>query len=244
MKRLFAVLLSLAIVSTFSACGRKQTNSVNPSDNSETTIESNITETTITEDLTTNTTEEEITTVQSNAQSVIIEGNTITVTDDGSGNSVDDNGMEKTPIVTTRGINYEAQLGPMLFKVNSIQVAKIKAENSDVASAVNIEVGQEATLISLDITCENTSDDDIAFYPDQSIVVTDHKEQISCMTFWSDNVGGDFLGNVEKTGQIFFIAEKTPADEIASFSIRIDAPHNSNYDKVSDDLKIDFNINK
>lgn len=241
MKKITAILLTVLFVFMCCACGNDK-----PAEQNDTTAApvADVTETTTTDKTEPEETTDAETEPAMSDGNVIIDGNTITVSDDGTGEPVDEEGMKKTPVVTTRGINYETMLGPVLFKINSIQIAVISADNETYASYVGIETGKEYTLISIDMTVENTSDEDVYFYPDQSTVITDHKEQITSNLLASDSVGGDFYGNVEKTGQVFFIAEKTPADELESFNLRIDGPSGSSHSRLTDDITIKFNIQK
>ena len=241
MKKVIAILLTVLFVFMCCACGKDQPAEPTQNDTTAAPV-ADVTETpTADEPEETDAPETEPASTDGH---VAIDENTITVSDDGTGEPVDEEGMKKTPVVTTRGINYETMLGPVLFKINSIQISVISANNETYASYVGIETGKEYTLISIDMTVENTSDEDVYFYPDQSTVITDHKEQITANLLASDSVGGDFYGNVEKTGQVFFIAEKTPANELASFNLRIDGPSGSSHSRLTDDITIKFNIQK
>lgn len=241
MKKFVAILLTVLFVFMCCACGKDQPAEPTQNDTTAAPV-ADVTETP-TADKPEETAALETEPAVSDA-TVSIDGNTITISNDRTGKSVDEDGLKKNPIVTTRNIGYETTLGPVLFKINGIEVSVVSAENSTVASVLDIEIGKEYTLISIDMTVENTSENDISFYPNQSTIITDHKEQINANLFGSDDVGGDFYGNVEKTGQVFYIAEKTPADELTSFNLRIDAPHNSSYDRLSENITITVNIQK
>lgn len=175
---------------------------------------------------------------------VAIDGMNITIKDDGSGTSEKENGIEKEPVLTNNNIGFQIECGPMLFSINRIQISKTVSTNDSVNSFLGIESGQEFTMIAIDVACENTSDEDVSFYPDQSELITDQKEQIVSELFLNDAVGGDFLGKVEKSGTIYFVAKKSPADAIGSFTLRIDSPHNSNFDHFGENLAITFNLSK
>lgn len=249
-KRIIAILLTTLIV-LLSACSAKQptTDEKAAPETDITTVDEKTDTTTLNPitDETTKPVEENDTTAAENTDvngTVIIDGNTITIFDDGTGTFVDEQDMSKHPVVTCRNIGYETTLGPVLLKINSIQIANAVTTSDMVSSYLGIEKDKEYTLISLDITVENTSDDDISIYPDQSTIVTDHKEQIDCNMSGSEDVGGDYYGKVEKSGLIVFFAEKSPASEITSFNWRVSGPYDENFTRLADDITIKINIQK
>lgn len=175
---------------------------------------------------------------------VEIDGNKITVRDDGTGESNNGNGLDKDVVLTNRNIGYKGSCGPFEYEVQSMQIAKLKATSKDVASMLGLEVNQVATLVAIQLSVENTSNEDMSWYPDQSTIVTSGKEQVDSNWALSDSVGGQFYGNVVKEGQIFWICKKTDADSLSHFQWRIDSPADSNYNHPWDDVKIEFEIVK
>lgn len=101
----------------------------------------------------------------------------------------------------------------------------------------------EITSIAMSVKVENTSDDELNYYPDQAEITTDTKEQIKAEMFLSDSVGGEFKGQIIKEGTIIFVAN-SKAEDINKLTLFIDGPSNQDFDKVGDDLKIDIDLNK
>ena len=151
--------------------------------------------------------------------------------------------MKKDVIITTRNIGYTGQAGPFTYEIQSIQLAKINA-TGDAASMLGLEDGKDATLIAIQVSTENTSTDDMKWYPNMSKIVTSDKEQVSAHMFLSDSVGGDYLGNVVKTGQIYFICKESDAENLTGFIWRIDPPTDTKYNRLCDEIKIDFKFTK
>lgn len=173
---------------------------------------------------------------------VTIDGMTITVKDDGTGTTTDESGVKKTPLFTNRNVGFEMECGPMIFKINAVQLSTFVSSDESINSFLDIDADTEVTLITLEVTAENTSDEDINFYPDQAQLVTDQKEQITSEMFLNDDVGGEFLGKVEKTGLIYFVAKKSPADAINTVTLRINAPHNSDFESLGEHIAVTINF--
>ena len=107
---------------------------------------------------------------------------------------------------------------------------------------MDLEKDKEAAVVVVHFDVENTSDDTISFYPDQSVMTTNTKEQVSASVFLSDSVGGDFIGNVKKSGNVIFILKNSSADDLANVTIHINAPHNDSFDSVGDPVEINIPV--
>lgn len=234
MKKLFVLLLALALVFAFAACGAAPADDATESEEAA-------------EETAEETAEEpaqeaaEKTTEETAAGIVEIDGNTITLGDDGSEKASSQDGIEKAPLVSARDINATYQTGPMTITVNKVQLSNIKVSDQSTADMMNVPKDETVGLLVIDLTAENTSTDDITFYPNQSVIVTNTKEQINCDLWFSDSVGGDFLGQVVKNGQIYFFFS-SPADEVNHIQWRIDSPFDTNYENVGDTLVVEFEL--
>ena len=173
-----------------------------------------------------------------------IDGSTITLRDDGTGEDRNDSDMKKTVALTNREIGYVVEQGPFTITVNSVQVADIVANSDEYASFLGMETGSSAALFAVDVTVENTSGDTMYIYPDQSTIVTNTKEQVTADFFVSDSVGGAFMGNVVKSGQIFFLCKNTIAADLNQVVWHIDSPHDSNLDHIGEEIVMTFNFVK
>lgn len=177
------------------------------------------------------------------AELVTIEGNVITVRDDGTGEDSDGDGMKKTVILTNRNIAYTGECGPIDYEIQSIQIAKINV-TGDAAQMLGLDSGKDAALVAIQLSVENTSDEDMTWYPNQSTIVTSDKEQVAANLLISDSVGGEFMGNVIKQGQIYFICKNTNAETLSHVRWRIDSPHDSKYNHFGEDIEIEFDFPK
>ena len=229
MRKLFPLLLAICLV--FTACSSQSS----PSPNGSTLIETEPVETVEAESSDVPETAPELT---------VIDGSTITVRDDGTGTDSDESGMKKTVALTNRQIDYSIEQGPFIITVNSVQLADIEATSSDVASFLDMETGASAALFAVDITVENTSDETMTIYPNQSTIVTSTKEQVTCEIFLSDSIGGEFLGQVIKSGQVYFICKNSTAEDISQITWYIDSPHDSDLNHFGDDIVTTFIFDK
>lgn len=87
---------------------------------------------------------------------------------------------------------------------------------------------------------ENKTEENLSIYPDQSIITTNTKEQKEANIFISDDVGGDFLGQVIKEGNVIFLLD-SKAEDLKSAKLIINAPVNEDFDTLGE--KIEFDIN-
>src|SRR5699024_5018081 len=79
----------------------------------------------------------------------------------------------------------------------------------------NIETDeQDADVVGVKFTIENTSDDKFDTYPDQAELVTSTGEQIDADMVLSDDIGGTIDKGVIKEGDVFFYLERGAVDEI------------------------------
>lgn len=96
------------------------------------------------------------------------------------------------------------------------------------------------TTVTVGMEVENTSEDTIAIYPNQSILTTDAGDQVNSDVWLSDDVGGDFHGQVTKDGEVIFLLD-TPAEEISSGELIIDGSHTvEDYETVGEQMEIEL----
>lgn len=130
------------------------------------------------------------------------------------------------------------ETGPFRLKVTALQIGDIEIID-EYRELFNDK--DEATIITVNLEVENTEDATNGFYADQATLTTDTGEQVEADMFLSDDVGGDFIGEVKKDGDIFFILD-SEADKINKVNLHIDAPHDEDFDTIGDDLKLEFEI--
>ncbi|UTT43796.1 DUF4352 domain-containing protein [Exiguobacterium aurantiacum] len=122
-------------------------------------------------------------------------------------------------------------MGSVQFNVNKIQTSRLNVAEDYLDM---FDGKDEVTLVVVNVTAENTVDDTIHFYPDQGTLVTNTGEQIDANLWFSDDVGGDFLGKVKKEGNVMFMADAMP-EELTEVRFIVGGPTNTDYEKLAEE---------
>lgn len=156
------------------------------------------------------------------------------------GTVVSENGIAKIPVITDKELGLTGSAGPINYSIDAIQISKLTATTDDMASMLSIEKDKEVALVVVDVTVENTSEDDITFYMDQAVLVSSTKEQVDPDMWLSDYLGGDYLGQVVKSGSLMYILPNSSAEDITSITLRASAPIDADWNSLSDDISIEL----
>lgn len=105
-----------------------------------------------------------------------------------------------TVVNQKKNLNQTVQSGPINLTINAIQTATLEPSES---YKEMFDGKDKVTIVTINLSVENTSDDTIGFYPDQGTLTTNTGEQANAETFLSDEVGGDFYGKVKKKEMLF-----------------------------------------
>ncbi|WP_215189882.1 DUF4352 domain-containing protein [Exiguobacterium sp. s6] len=122
-------------------------------------------------------------------------------------------------------------MGSVKFEVNKVQTSRMSVAEEYLEM---FDGKDEVTLVVVNVTAENTIDDTIHFYPDQGTLVTNTGEQIDADLWFSDDVGGDFLGKVKKEGNVMFMADAMP-EELTEVRFIVGGPTNTDYEKLAEE---------
>lgn len=135
-------------------------------------------------------------------------------TEEESAEVVEENGMRKEPVVTKKGLNKTGETGPLKYTIEDMQISKLTA----------------------------TSDDTVNFFLGQATLTSNTKEQVESDMFLSEYIDGEFIGNVIHSGNLVYILKNSSAEDITQVSLHIDAPSNSNYETIGEEVSIDLTI--
>lgn len=89
--------------------------------------------------------------------------------------------------------------------------------------------------IVFDVTIENTSSDEVSWYPAAGEIVTNTKAQIDGDSY----IEGEYKGKVVRTGKIAFKYEGD-LSQVTSLTYYADSPLNASYDRVGEDVSTDI----
>lgn len=154
------------------------------------------------------------------------------------GDVIEEDGMTRTVVATNYGINETQESGPFTVTLLNAQISHLLIEDADTAEYFG---GDDLALVSFEVEVSNNSEDTNMIYPDQGTIVTNAGDQVEADIFMSDSVGGDFLGEVTKTGGVYFTYEGDP-EEITNVRYIVGSGSDENFDNFSEDLEfsIDF----
>lgn len=135
------------------------------------------------------------------------------------------------------GINESLESGPFTITVKNAQLSQFKPSED----MIEFFGSDDLAMVTLEVEAVNNSEDTNTIYPDQGIIVTDTGHQVDADLFLSDDVGGDFHGEVTKSGDIFFFFEDD-ASEVKNVRFIVASGHDDDFDSYGDDLEfsIDF----
>ncbi|OGX79815.1 hypothetical protein A6395_04220 [Exiguobacterium sp. SH31] len=130
-----------------------------------------------------------------------------------------------------KALDIMEAMGSVQFQVDKVQTSRLKVAE---AYRDSFDGKDEVTVVVFNVIAENTVEDTISFHPNQSTLVTNTGEQIDANLWFSDDVGGDFLGEVKKEGNVFFFAESMP-EELAELRLIVGGPTNTDYEKLAEE---------
>ncbi|AXF54752.1 hypothetical protein [Salicibibacter kimchii] len=125
----------------------------------------------------------------------------------------------------------------------TLDIEKVNGASATFDDEMAVEMfGEESEYIQLDMTVENTSEDDVTFYASQATMITDTGEQLEPEMMASDHIEGEFLGQVEKSGTSIYMLENSTADEVESVELRFDAPHDQDWEDVGESIETEIDL--
>lgn len=170
---------------------------------------------------------------------------TITVKNNATFDATINSEMELRPVYAANEIAYVGKSGPLSFGLWTILIQRFTIKDADVAYLLDAEVGEEYTLVSLVMVFENTSDDEIHFSPRTDMtLVTNQKEQVDTSMWLTQDFDSSYKGRVQQTGNVHFLLKNSPANEITSLELWMDAPTDTHYHSAGEDMRIKINLER
>ncbi|WP_078394349.1 hypothetical protein [Shouchella patagoniensis] len=131
------------------------------------------------------------------------------------------------------------ETGPMTLDIPQLNVQDVKL-SEDLIEFVGFE---PTGIIQIDMEVSNTSDDDINFYASQATITTNTGEQLESDMWFSDHIDGEFLGQVNKSGSIYYFLTDSDLEEVESIRIMISAPNTiEDWEDVGEEVDFEVNV--
>lgn len=162
--------------------------------------------------------------------------------DSTTGEIVEENGLRKEPVATNKALNLTGETGPFKYTIEGVQVSKLTATTDEMAQMLDIEKDKEVTVVAINASAENTTEDTLSFYIGQATLTSNTKEQVESDGFLSEYINGEFLGNVKNSGTLIYVLKNSKAEDLTNLTLHIDAPHNENFENIGDEVKVEINL--
>lgn len=133
------------------------------------------------------------------------------------------------------------ETGPIILTIDKIVTASgdLTEEWTEMLETDHLE------YIQVDISVENTSEEDITFYAGQGTISTNTGEQLETDMFLSGHIAGDMMSGTKANDTFFYILENSNAEDVESIRFKFSAPYNTeSYDDVGEELDFEINLNE
>jgi len=134
-------------------------------------------------------------------------------------------------------LNKTHTAGPMNLAISAVQVSTLEVAEDYKEMFDNQDV---VTVVTMDMSAENTTDDTVSFYPDQGTLVTDTGQQVEADLFLSGSVGGDFLGKVTLEDSVIWVLKHD--ENIKNLKLHIDGPVDTNFNTIAEELILEIPV--
>lgn len=224
-------IISIFAVSTLilTACGEETAETDSATDTEETEVVEEEGTTDTEEEVDTNTESEEDSETDSTSEDEELEQQV--------GDVIEADGGSRTVVGQVENIDETQSSGPFDVTLKHAQLSQFQPAED----MVEMFGGEDLVLVTFDIEVTNNSEDMNTIHPGQGIAVTDTGNQIDANLLLSDDVGGDFHGEVTKSGNVFFIYDGN-ADEVSNVRYIINSGHNEDFENFDEDIEftVDF----
>ncbi len=130
------------------------------------------------------------------------------------------------------------ETGPITLDIEQVNAAsgELSAEMQSMMETENID------YVQIDLSVENTGEDDTTFYASQATIATSTGEQLESDLWLSDHIAGDLMSGTSHSGSFYFVLENSKAEDVESVRVTWSAPVNANYEEVGDAVDIEVEL--
>lgn len=166
-----------------------------------------------------------------------------------------DESAELEPEETTEGETEETELGLLTTYGQVLDINESQDNGPFTVTVLNANLTElepsemyadffdydVVTAVAIEVQVENTVGETNTIYPDQGTIVTNTGNQVDADIFFSDDVGGDFLGEVTKTGTVFFFFDGD-TENIDNVRYIIDSGHDEDWESFGEDIEFSISF--
>ena len=160
------------------------------------------------------------------------------------GSSTEKDGIKKTVVYSKDNLDIENTTGPVIFTIDSIQIADMTATTDTASSMLGIKKNQDAAMITVKFSCENTSDSQANFYASKAMLTADSGEEAEPVSYYGEYMDAHIGGGDTrtKTGTNVYVLTETKAEDIKSVEIHFDAPQDWDFKDMDDAVDVEIEI--
>lgn len=131
-----------------------------------------------------------------------------------------------------------AESGPIEFMITGVQVADL--DEADEQKGL-FGKGNDATIVTVSVASKNTSNQDVSFYPNKSVLTTNAGDEVEGDMFFSDVVGGAYEAGVGAAGDVIYIID-SDARDITELHLTYDGPTDEENNSVGDAFELTIDL--
>jgi len=158
------------------------------------------------------------------------------------GDVVEKDGLRKTIVHTNDSPGIDGETGAMVYSIDSVQIADVITTTDTAAGMLDLEKNTEAAMITIGFTCRNRWEISSNFYISQAKIETEDGEEASPKSFYGEYTDGNFAPGVSKSGSNVYVIKGKKAADIKSVMFHVDAPADSDFQDIGEDVDIEINI--
>ncbi|PSL42169.1 hypothetical protein B0H99_101417 [Planomicrobium soli] len=156
----------------------------------------------------------------------------------------EDDTVKATNVYTDKDLGITGEVGPLKYEISGIQLKIIEPKDQATADLFEVEIGDEIHAFTIQMAGENTTEDDVSFFLNQAIAVTNTKEQLDPDMILSEYIDGEFLGQVRHEGHNVYVLKNSKVDELKTIELRIQAPYDKDFNTIGDEISEKIEVNK
>ncbi len=169
---------------------------------------------------------------------------TTTAGNDEPGHVTDEGGLRKTVVYVDNDFNVSDESGTFEYTIKSIRLEKISASTEVAARTYGIEEGQEAALLTLNLSAKNTGYESVNCYISRAKLTTEQGGTAEPNSMVGTYIDGHFVSSQEKEGSNVYVFKNTKAEDIKNLTLEISAPKDNDFKPVGDEVEFEFSIYK